>query len=409
VTPWVHTLFSPLEEAARVALGVGPEVDVRARPREDAVDIELSIPGGEVLRGRLGTALRLEGEGPAADAVRRLHRAWKAREPRRSEALLEAHAAVRAYEGLDDAFYRRVFTGPQGTIGSLRLGFGCNQDCGLCWQSRRWPDPPDGMLETWMDELGEAGVAQLTISGGEPTVRRALPALLARAKALGMRTMVQTNAVRLARDIEPVRGVDRLFVSLHAADPQVSDAITRAPGTHERTLRGIRRALDAGLRVGISTVMDRLNRDELAPLARLLATTLSEVESVTWSRPQPYFDAALWEERVLPWDELREPLVEAVRIVRDAGIVPDVTSGSCGVPACLLSELPEHIHLPPAEALGMADAAFDEAERAGTACAKCALRRRCQGPGGAYLRRYGDRGLSPFEAAPELSDFPLSL
>ena len=408
MTPWVPSLFAELEGAARALLGLGPEVRLRARPAEGWTRVAVDLPNDEVFGLRLrGAELRVEGpDTPSKATIERLHRAWVRKAPERVAALEAARGEVEHLEGLDDAFYRRLFTGPQGTIANLRLGFGCNQDCGLCWQSRRWPDPPDALLETWLEELGQAGVRQLTISGGEPTVRRGLPGLLARARALGMRTMVQTNAVRLARGVGPVAGADRLFVSLHAADPELSDRITRAPGTHERTLRGLRAALDAGLRVGISTVVDRLNLDDLAPLARLIARRFPEVESVTWSKPQPYFDRGLWEARLAPWDTVRTPLLQAIEIVREAGIVPDATSGSCGVPACLLRSLPEHIHLPPAESLGMADAGFGSRP---PICESCALSDRCQGPGSPYVERYGERGLVAFPEAPELRPFPITL
>ena len=416
LTPWVHTLFEPLDDAARELLGLGPEVAVQARPSGPAVLAVLTIPDGEQLTLRLtldGTLqVREAAEGPALDTIQRLHRAWQRKDgPTLNAALATAHATTAPYASLRDDMFRRVFRGVTGTTGNLRLGFGCNQDCGLCWQNRRWPGAPRVLLETWIDELAEAGVTQLTFTGGEPTLRKELPDLVARARDHGMKTLVQTNAVMLTRERFLARlveaRVDRLFVSLHAADPDISDRITAAPGTHAHTVAGTKAALAAGLRVGLSVVVDALNVDHLPDHARFVVARLPGVESVTWSRPQPYHDRTLWEQRLVPNDLVGPPLREAVAIVAAAGIVCDVTSGSCGLPPCLIANTPEHIHLPPPQLDPQGRPTVDHADDA--ICRQCALGPRCPGPSVAYRQLYGDRGLVPFAEAPALRPFPLSL
>lgn len=415
MTPWLHEVFADLSMAAARALGLGPEVEVEAVPAQGAVRVRVRPPGHGERVLLVGQELVHEsgGRGATWEAIVRLHRAWGRREPERRAELERERLRVAHLEGLTDSVYRRRFVGPTGATGNLRLGFACNQDCGLCWQNRRWPDPPAALLRVWLDELAAAGVTQLTITGGEPTFRPELPELVERAHARGMRVMVQTNAVLLGERGRAAElyaaGVDRLFVSLHAADPALSDRITRAPGTHARTLAGLRAALDAGLRVGVSTVVDRSNVDHLPELARFIVTELAQVESVTWSKPQPYFDRALWADRLPSIAEVEEPLLQAVDRVAGAGIVVDATSGSCGLPACLLRARPEHIHLPPATSLGAADDGFDADERA-PACRRCALADRCQGPGRPWIDAQGEVGLVPFERSPELPErFPLTL
>src|SRR5581483_2257926 len=178
--------------------------------------------------------------------VRRLRRADRDGTP--VDALQAALHAWRPFARIQDTEFRNV----SDTEAILRVGFRCNQDCGFCWQGRDWPAPPRALLERWIDEMAAAGVHQLTISGGEPTVYSELLDLVRRARTAGLRPLLQTNAIRMAkpdftRELVDA-GVEGLIVSYHAADPALSDLLTRAPGTHVRTEAGIRASLRAGMR-----------------------------------------------------------------------------------------------------------------------------------------------------------------
>ena len=447
LSPLVSTVLAPLAGAARCALGLKPDVLVHVDNRRRAgpgVDLRVDLPNGVGLdlalmpRGEgegiwvegptLGLALRNQTRPDDPDRLRRdclvavgalFRRAQAGDGPALAAALWAEQAAVRAWRGLDDAFFRRIFHGALGATANLRLGFGCNPDCGLCWQARTWPDAPGDVLLRWVDELADEGVRQLTLTGGEPTIHRALPAVLDRARARGMRTMLQTNAVQFARPAVLARigpQVDRVFVSLHAAEAGISDRITRAPGTWVRTVAGVEAALSAGLRVGLNCVLDRRNIDSVEAYADFVVARFvrpfpaNPVESVTLSRPQPYHDRGLWEDCLVPMDAVRPGVLAASRTLDAAGVVVDATSGSCGLPACVLDDAPHLIHLPPAEHLAAADPGHDDRQRDATACGTCALRRRCQGPGPGYAEAFGDAGLRPFATLPELpASFPLRL
>lgn len=447
LTPLVPTVLAPLGEAARRALGLKPDVRVRVdngRRTGPGLDLEIDLPNGIrldvgvlppdtaratwlagphlalVTRGRPRDDDRAALRQACLDAVGKLFlRAQRDDGEALAAALWEEQAAVAAWRGVDDAFFRRVFHGVLGATANLRLGFGCNQDCGLCWQARSWPDAPAETLLVWVDELAELGVRQLTLTGGEPTLHRALPAVLDRARAHGIRTMLQTNAIQLSkpavlRRIGPQ--VDRFFVSLHAPSGDLSDTITRAPGTWVRTVAGVEAALAAGLRVGLNCVIDRRNAAAVGALGAFVQERFvapfpdNPVESMTLSRAQPFHDRALWEATRVPLDEVRPGVLAASLLLAEAGVVVDVTSGSCGLPACVLDEAPWLIHLPDAGHLADADPTFDDAQRAETACGRCALRDRCQGPGPGYAEAFGDRGLRPFATRPDIAEhFPLTL
>ena len=115
------------------------------------------------------------------------------------------------------------------------------------------------------------GVRRLRLTGGEPTLRRELPALVATLRALpGIEDVaLSTNGLRLEELAKPLRaaGVDRLNVSVDSLDPERFARITRG-GDVGRVLAGIEAARAAGFRgIKINVVAARgFNDDELPAL-----------------------------------------------------------------------------------------------------------------------------------------------
>ena len=336
----------------------------------------------------------------------------------RLKSLLQEHAQ---YQDVRDEYFRRIFTGVTGSTANFRLGFRCNQDCHFCWQNRRWPNPPLEMYFQWLEEIADFGIEQIVFTGGEPTLHRDFPSLLAKAKQeYGMKTMVQTNATTFhnRRYLERVRQaeVDRLFISLHAGTAEISDRMTRAPNTFDLTVQGVELALQAGLRVGLNCVVERENYRDLPNLARLIVERFvapfpeNPIESMTFSRPQSYYDRQKWHEQIMPMDEIEPHLEEAIELLLAHGVLLDITAGSCGLPACLIRRFPSLIYLPKAEHVGMADPSHSQEARKNLACGQCSLFDNCQGPGHQYIEQFGDRGLVAFEGEVPFSHvFPLQL
>ncbi|SEJ74933.1 cyclic pyranopterin phosphate synthase [Deinococcus reticulitermitis] len=105
------------------------------------------------------------------------------------------------------------------------------------------------------------GVRKLRLTGGEPTLRRDLPELVARlARIEGARDLAMTTngllLPRLAADLRAA-GLKRVTVSLDSLDPAVFGALNGLGVAPQRVLAGIEAALHAGLGVKINTVIKR--------------------------------------------------------------------------------------------------------------------------------------------------------
>ncbi len=124
---------------------------------------------------------------------------------------------------------------------------------------------------TWLRVLGEAaalGVLQVHFSGGEPTVRRDLPALVRHARDLHLYSNLITAGVTLtAESLAALRdaGLDHVQLSFQDAAAEGGDRIGGMPGGHARKLAAARLIRDAGLALTANFVVHRQN------LARLPA------------------------------------------------------------------------------------------------------------------------------------------
>lgn len=326
------------------------------------------------------------------------------------EAIQVALEKWRGFHGINDSMYRQLSAHPAlGQVANLRLGFRCNQDCWFCWQGRQWPEPPDHLYKTWLDELAITGVKSLSITGGEPTIHRALPGLVERAtQSHGMFVSVQTNAIRFAKpkfmETMTKAGLEEVFVSLHAADSEISDRMTRAPRTHELTLKGIEACLEAGVKVYLNCVVERENYQDIANHAELIVNRFvrpfphNPIRKVTYSHPCSYYDASLWEHTLVPLDELRPILLKTAETLNSEKVYVDVV-GSCGFPPCLFRENPNLVQWASPDN-------FDPEDTSGRVypepCQECAFKPQCLGVRKEYLDLYGTRGLTPFEVLPNL-------
>ena len=311
-------------------------------------------------------------------------------------ALLAALERYRPFLPVKDEDYRIVFTGGDQPVGILWFGFRCNQDCRMCWQGRDWPSPPDDVFDRWLEELCGAGVGGLILSGGEPTLHPRLPHWLRRASRAGVHVTLETNAIRFTEPgvLDELRGagLESVVVSLHAADPSVSDTLTMAPGTFARTVAGARAALAAGLRVGVHCVVECGNVAGLEAHARFVAAELRagdrRVAHVSYSFPIAYHRRDLYRDAIPALDEVRPRLSAAARHLRAEGI--DVRFlGTSGFPPCAFDD--------PASLVSLLPEVVSEEMRADRVflepCAACALRQRCLGIHRTYADAHGARGV----------------
>jgi MoaA/NifB/PqqE/SkfB family radical SAM enzyme len=160
----------------------------------------------------------------------------------------------------------------------MKIVWTCNLRCGMCNHWREDRDSPLGLakLKTIVDELAEAGCQKIHLSGGEPTLYRELPALIAHMTTHNLRVTMTTNATLLTRDRATAlaeAGLRAANISIDSPDPRLHDRMRGLKGSWKQAVKGfrrLRRALKKG-RVRINTVVGRLNYASLVDLPEMAA------------------------------------------------------------------------------------------------------------------------------------------
>jgi len=163
----------------------------------------------------------------------------------------------------------------------IDLTYRCNERCVHCYLDHEdygemTADEVKGVLR----QLADAGALFLTFSGGEIFLRKDVFELISYARGLNFDVGLKTNALLIdANRAQRLRelGVRKIQVSIYSSDPAVHDAITKVPGSLDRSLAAIRFLRAEGLQVKLA-----------CPLMKQNITAFREVEALAAELGVPY-------------------------------------------------------------------------------------------------------------------------
>jgi radical SAM protein with 4Fe4S-binding SPASM domain len=155
----------------------------------------------------------------------------------------------------------------------LDITYRCNERCEHCYLDH--DDKGElslAEIKQLLNQLAEAGVMFLTISGGEPLLRRDFFDIVTHARSLLFDVKIKSNAVMI-REKEAQRlknlGVEQVQISVYSHRPEVHDGITKLPGSLKRSIAAIRFLKAQGLKVIIANVLMRQNMDHYSAVHEL--------------------------------------------------------------------------------------------------------------------------------------------
>ena len=175
-------------------------------------------------------------------------------------------------------FEEKLKRGESIAIIQFQYNYTCNFTCVHCsvkkfqGKSNRRSFTMDD-VKSLSRQADEMGLARFVITGGEPLVFKDFDALVEAIDPQKFYINCDTNGWFLneskAKHIKSI-GVDRIQLSIDSLDAEEHDKFRKAPGSHERAMRAVDIARDAGLEIFIQTVVtkQRLHSDEFLEFVR---------------------------------------------------------------------------------------------------------------------------------------------
>jgi len=142
----------------------------------------------------------------------------------------------------------------------LDLTYRCNERCVHCYLDHEdHGEMTTAEIKHLFDEMADAGVFILSLSGGEIFLRKDFFEILEYARfERQFCVKLKTNAIMIReREAERIRdiGVESIQISIYSHRAEVHDAITLVPGSLQRSLDAARFLKSQGLRVILANVL----------------------------------------------------------------------------------------------------------------------------------------------------------
>jgi radical SAM protein with 4Fe4S-binding SPASM domain len=169
-------------------------------------------------------------------------------------------------------------------LSEIALTYRCQNKCVFCYaespvRGHEAAEMSTAQVKTIIDRIfDDAHCPTVSFTGGEPTLRKDLPKLIAYAKGKGMRVNLITNGL-LCAEAEFVSGLkeaglDSAQVSLEGPNAEVHDAVVQRRGAFAKTTEAVHVLRAAGIHTHTNTTICRSNREHLLQLVDCIADEL---------------------------------------------------------------------------------------------------------------------------------------
>src|SRR5213593_446578 len=156
----------------------------------------------------------------------------------------------------------------------FELTFVCNHACSFCYNS------PTGQKEMTTSEvigalrkLADFNILYLTLTGGEPLVRKDFFEIARAAREMGFALRIYTNAYLIdegmAKKIKDIASPVEVEISIHGARPETHEKLTCVPGSLQRVLDAVRHLQALGIKVVLKCPITRDNQAEVLDMQRI--------------------------------------------------------------------------------------------------------------------------------------------
>jgi radical SAM protein with 4Fe4S-binding SPASM domain len=218
------------------------------------------------------------------------------------------------YKDFSRRIWDKSMTGPLPTRVQFEITYRCNIHCVHCYTDP-FNNPKDIRKELSFeeilrifDELREAGVLWMLLTGGEAVVHPRFKEIYREAKARGFIVSLFSNGTTITDDLADFLASDppfQLEVSCHGATDATFDTITQIPGSFQHFQEGINRILARGLPLKIKTKAMKENQHELVKIKEFIESLGFDFNLSATIQPRLNGDLSSTDHRLAP-DEVVE-------------------------------------------------------------------------------------------------------
>lgn len=150
------------------------------------------------------------------------------------------------------------------------LNNNCNFRCRHCYSRADTEQELDrDTLCAAIAKVARMGVLAVNFGGGEPLLRRDLLEIASYAAQSGLQVSMNSNGYLIDRETAialKTAGFAKIGISIDSHQSEIHDHFRGVPESHERACRALEYLAEAGIRTSISTVICRINHQEIDSL-----------------------------------------------------------------------------------------------------------------------------------------------
>lgn len=198
------------------------------------------------------------------------------------------------------------------------ITYQCNLRCKFC---KRWENPKREEQLTFeeekriINELAEARVVHLSLSGGEPFLRKDIFDFISFAKEKRLKVSINTNATLIDQEMAKrivKSGLDMLYLSLDGAEEATHNLIRNSPNAFKKVMDGIENLRQSRVnskpKILINTTLSDHNVGELVGIADICLR--KELDGLTFQIVHNLDDMSFVHEKGPPLTDISLTLLE---------------------------------------------------------------------------------------------------
>ena len=216
----------------------------------------------------------------------------------------------------------------------IDLTYRCNERCVHCYLDHDdHGEMNTAEIKDLLDQMAEAGVFFLNISGGEIMMRRDFFEIVEHARRLMFCVKLKTNAVMIhEREADRIQALapESVQISVYSHRPEVHDAITKLPGSLKKSIEGARLLVERGVKVIFANVLMRQNFHDYTGVQALAADVGAEFTIDPTITPMMDGDRSIL--------NLNIERAELEQVFRDSSLLGTTAEEFCAPPTGPLAE-----------------------------------------------------------------------